>query len=139
MKPPPFNFKKGDAMPKYPEPASRYRIVEKESGEIYIYTDAFNVRIATFETGVSLDEAERMVAAMNAPLSELGTSDAERWRFCMEHGFPKGSFNPEHQVDYFYVRLDCYVDEQLTWSTPQRAVDGTMAWWAKRQSERKET
>lgn len=54
------------------------------------------------------------------------TTDAARWKFCMEHGFPKACWNPERCVSYFYVRADCGDDAVFEWDTPEKAVDATM-------------
>lgn len=71
--------------------------------------------------------------------SETACRDAERWQFCMEHGFPKACYNPEQQVNYFYVRGDCCDDTAFGWDSPEEAVDATMQIIKERERESRTT
>lgn len=71
-----------------------------------------------------------MAKVKNKPLAlrrKLDELDAARWRFCMKHGFPRKSFNPEIGRSYWYVPGDhviapaCY-----EWKSEAQAVDAAM-------------
>lgn len=56
----------------------------------------------------------------------MDTHDAAKWRFCIEHGFPRRCFNPPANTHYWYIHGFDPLPECLTWESPVQAVEYAM-------------